>query len=102
MPFDAMFLSAVCDELRQELIGARVEKIQQPARDMVVLQLRGIFPVFRPRIARLRRHGQCGQRHDIGLFLECLQYIFGIFCCADDDGQRQDLLGVDDQRSAVL
>lgn len=41
MPFDAMFLSAVCDELRQELTGARVEKIQQPARDMVVLQLRG-------------------------------------------------------------
>ena len=41
MPFDAMFLSAVCDELRQELIGARVEKIQQPARDMVILQLRG-------------------------------------------------------------
>ena len=41
MPFDAMFLSAICDELRQELIGARVEKIQQPARDMVVLQLRG-------------------------------------------------------------
>ncbi len=41
MPFDAMFLSAVCDELRQELIGARVEKVQQPARDMVVLQLRG-------------------------------------------------------------
>lgn len=41
MPFDAIFLSAVCDELRQELIGARVEKIQQPARDMVVLQLRG-------------------------------------------------------------
>ena len=41
MPFDAMFLSAVCDELRQELIGARVEKIQQPTRDMVVLQLRG-------------------------------------------------------------
>ena len=41
MPFDAMFLSAVCDELRQELVGARVEKIQQPARDMVVLQLRG-------------------------------------------------------------
>ena len=41
MSFDAMFLSAVCVELRQELIGARVEKIQQPARDMVVLQLRG-------------------------------------------------------------
>ena len=41
MPFDAIFLSAVCDELWQELIGARVEKIQQPARDMVVLQLRG-------------------------------------------------------------
>lgn len=41
MPFDAMFLSAVLDELRPAVIGSRVEKIQQPARDMVVLQLRG-------------------------------------------------------------
>lgn len=41
MPFDAIFLSAVLDELRPAVIGSRVEKIQQPARDMVVLQLRG-------------------------------------------------------------
>ncbi len=41
MPFDAIFLSAVCDELRRSVIGARVEKIQQPARDMLLLQLRG-------------------------------------------------------------
>ena len=41
MPFDAMFLSAVLDELRPAVLGSRVEKIQQPARDMVVLQLRG-------------------------------------------------------------
>lgn len=41
MPFDAIFLSAVLDELRPRLVGSRVEKIQQPARDMVLLQLRG-------------------------------------------------------------
>lgn len=41
MPFDAMFLSAVADELRPVLLGARIEKIQQPARDTVLLQLRG-------------------------------------------------------------
>ncbi len=41
MPFDAIFLSAVLDELRPKLIGVRVEKIQQPARDTVLLLLRG-------------------------------------------------------------
>ncbi len=41
MPFDAMFLSAVAEELRPTVLGARVEKIQQPARDTVLLQLRG-------------------------------------------------------------
>lgn len=41
MPFDAMFLSAVIAELRPQLTGARVDKIQQPARDMVLLHLRG-------------------------------------------------------------
>ena len=41
MPFDAMFLTAVAAELRPALVGARVDKIQQPARDTVVLQLRG-------------------------------------------------------------
>ena len=41
MAFDAVFLSAVLSELREKLIGLRVEKIQQPARDAVLLQLRG-------------------------------------------------------------
>ncbi len=41
MPFDAIFLSAVAQELRQKIIGLRIEKIQQPARDTVILQLRG-------------------------------------------------------------
>ena len=41
MPFDAVFLSAVAEELRPQLIGNRVEKIQQPARDTVLLLLRG-------------------------------------------------------------
>jgi len=36
-----MFLTAVAAELRPALVGARVDKIQQPARDTVVLQLRG-------------------------------------------------------------
>lgn len=41
MPFDAIFLTAVAQELRSQVVGARVDKIQQPARDMVLLTLRG-------------------------------------------------------------
>lgn len=41
MPFDANFLSAVVEELSPIVLGARIEKIQQPARDTVLLQLRG-------------------------------------------------------------
>ena len=40
MPFDAVFLSAVVQEL-QSLLGSRVDKLQQPARDTVLLHLRG-------------------------------------------------------------
>lgn len=40
MAFDAYFLSAVVEELRQTAIGARVEKIHQPVRDSVVILLR--------------------------------------------------------------
>jgi len=39
MPFDAVFLTAVTDELRQA-VGARVDKINQPSRETVLLQLR--------------------------------------------------------------
>ena len=41
MAFDATFLSAVLDEIRQTATGARVEKIHQPARDTVIFLLRG-------------------------------------------------------------
>lgn len=41
MPFDAVFLTAVAEELREKLTDSRVEKISQPARDTVILQLRG-------------------------------------------------------------
>ena len=41
MPFDAYFLTAVVQELKPTLLGARIDKIQQPSRDTVLLQLRG-------------------------------------------------------------
>ncbi len=41
MPLDAVCLSGVVRELQNELIGLRIEKIQQPARDQVILTLRG-------------------------------------------------------------
>lgn len=41
MPFDAYFLTAVVQELSPILLGARIDKIQQPSRDTVLLQLRG-------------------------------------------------------------
>ena len=40
MAFDAYFLTAVLDELRTEALGARVEKIHQPARDSLIILLR--------------------------------------------------------------
>ena len=40
MAFDAFFLSAVLQEIRQKATGARVEKIHQPSRDTVILLLR--------------------------------------------------------------
>ncbi len=40
MAFDAFFLTAVLDEIRQTALGGRVEKIHQPSRDTVILQLR--------------------------------------------------------------
>ena len=40
MAFDAFFLKAVLREIREEALGARVEKIHQPARDTVIFHLR--------------------------------------------------------------
>ena len=41
MPMDAVSLQAVVAELRRDLLGLRIEKVQQPARDQVILLLRG-------------------------------------------------------------
>lgn len=40
MAFDAIFLSAVLDEIRGRAIGARIDKIHQPSRDTLILHLR--------------------------------------------------------------
>ena len=40
MAFDAILLGAVLEEIRKTATGARVEKIHQPSRDMVILHLR--------------------------------------------------------------
>ena len=41
MPLDAVCLQAILEELRPRLLGLRIDKVQQPARDQVVLLLRG-------------------------------------------------------------
>lgn len=41
MAIDAICLQAVVEELRPQLAGLRVDKVQQPARDQVVLLFRG-------------------------------------------------------------
>ena len=41
MALDAICLRAVLEELRPQLPGLRIDKVQQPARDQVILLLRG-------------------------------------------------------------
>ena len=41
MPLDAICISAVRNELVQQIQGMKIEKIQQPERDVIVLSLRG-------------------------------------------------------------
>ena len=41
MPLDAICLRALTNELKEQLLGARIDKVQQPARDQIVLLLRG-------------------------------------------------------------
>ena len=40
MAFDAFFLSAVLEEVREKCTGARIDKIHQPSRDTLILHLR--------------------------------------------------------------
>lgn len=41
MPLDAICLQGVVAELTPQVVGSRIEKVQQPARDQLVLLLRG-------------------------------------------------------------
>ena len=41
MPLDAICLSALARELKEAVVGGRIDKIHQPARDEVILSLRG-------------------------------------------------------------
>ncbi len=41
MALDAVCLRAITEELREQLLGVRVDKVQQPAKDQVILLLRG-------------------------------------------------------------
>lgn len=41
MPLDAICLSALVSELKNAVVGSRIDKIHQPARDEVILSLRG-------------------------------------------------------------
>ncbi len=40
MPLDAIYLSALTTELKDKLVGGRIDKVQQPERDMLLLSLR--------------------------------------------------------------
>lgn len=40
MPLDAITLSVLCSELSEKLTGGRIDKVQQPERDMLILSLR--------------------------------------------------------------
>jgi len=39
MAFDAFFLSAVLEEVKERCVGARIDKIHQPSRDTLILQM---------------------------------------------------------------
>ena len=41
MPLDAICLSAVRGELAERITGMKIDKVQQPERDMIILTLRG-------------------------------------------------------------
>lgn len=41
MPLDAVTISALTRELKMKLVGARIDKVQQPERDMLLLSVRG-------------------------------------------------------------
>ena len=41
MPIDAVFLESLRCELQEQLLACRVDKVQQPERDTILLSMRG-------------------------------------------------------------
>ncbi len=41
MPLDAICLAALSGELRGRIIGMKIDKVQQPERDLLLFTLRG-------------------------------------------------------------
>ena len=41
MPLYAICLAAVREELSERIVGMKIEKVQQPERDIIILTLRG-------------------------------------------------------------
>ena len=41
MPLDSVTVSALAWELRGQIVGAKIDKVQQPGRDTVLLSLHG-------------------------------------------------------------
>ena len=41
MPIDAVFLESLRCELQEQLLACRVDKVQQPERDPILLSMRG-------------------------------------------------------------
>ena len=40
MPLDAICIQALAEELAPQLEGAKIDKVQQPERDLILLSLR--------------------------------------------------------------
>ncbi len=41
MPLDSVTMSALCSELSSKIVGGKIDKVQQPERDTVLLSIRG-------------------------------------------------------------
>ncbi len=56
MPLDAICLSALTSELSEKLTGGRIDKVQQPERDMLLLSR--ALPRVEIRACSFRRGGE--------------------------------------------
>ena len=69
MPLDAVCLQAVVNELTPQLTGARIEKIQQPARDLGAQSRVSLI------LAALGRHANLFLCEQEGRILDCLRRV---------------------------